>query len=258
MGQSLSILPCAKSNTANMLSIGLVLAIGSLTGTLACENTTLPDGTSCPPDGLHVYVDPEHCSRYWECYNGCLNHVTCQKDYLFDPVHEWCDFPQNVCCGERDCDNRDCNDECDPSDGFDCPEANGFFADPKNCIKYWQCNNDIAVSHTCDKKNGQQLLYRPEDVQCDWESRVECGDRPICDENDENCAPQPVHTTTPASVCNEIPCDHGDGFYPEGSCAQCFCRCVGGAHYETCCAPGLFFNPAVEQCDWPGNINGCN
>merc|ERR1711956_143132 len=95
---------CKVKYTVKMLSIGLVLAIGSLTGTLACENTTLPDGTTCPPTGNHLYVDPDHCSRYWECYNGCLNHITCKNDYLFDPVHGWCDFPTNVCCGERDCD----------------------------------------------------------------------------------------------------------------------------------------------------------
>merc|ERR1719251_682573 len=27
------------------------------------------------------------------------------------------------------------------------------------------------------KKNGEQLLYRPSDVQCDWKERVECDDR---------------------------------------------------------------------------------
>jgi len=243
-----------------MLSIGLVLAFGSITGALACDNTTLPDGTTCPPNGLHTYVDPDHCSKYWECYNGCLNHMTCQNDYLFDPVHGWCDFPQNICCGDRDCDGRNCNDVqggCgNDDDKFDCPEANGFFPDPEYCAKYWQCNNDIATHHTCDKKNGEQLLYRPSDVQCDWKERVECDDRLVCDDNWENCHSN--HITTPRpSVCEGIPCDHGDGFYPEGDCAQCFCRCVGGAHYETCCAPGLAFNPAVEQCDWPANINGC-
>ena len=61
-------------------------------------------------------------------------------------------------------------------------------------------------------------------MQCDWSDRVECGDRPICDINDENCIDQPEHTTKPPSVCEGIPCDHGDGFYPESSCAQCFCR----------------------------------
>merc|ERR1719219_3349425 len=106
------------------------------------------------------------------------------------------------------------------------------------------------------KKNGKQLLYRPSDIQCDWAERVECDDRQVCDDNWENCHSNHIATAKP-SICEGIPCDHGDGFYPEGDCAQCFCRCVGGAHYETCCAPGLAFNPAVEQCDWPANINGC-
>ena len=104
--------------------------------------------------------------------------------------------------------------------------------------------------------NGIQLLYRPSNVQCDWPERVECGSRPACDENDDNCHDN--HATTPKpTVCEGIPCDHGDGFYPEGDCDQCFCRCVGGAHFETCCSPGLVFNPAKNQCDWTWNVNGC-
>merc|ERR1711997_158144 len=117
--------------TLTMLSLGLALVFGSLGGVLACENATLPDGSYCPPQGLHVYEDPEHCSRYWECYNGCLTHMTCQQNYLFDIAHEWCDFPNNVCCGDRDCDGRDCNDNCGDEAEFDCPEENGFFEDPK-------------------------------------------------------------------------------------------------------------------------------
>ena len=57
-----------------------------------------------------------------------------------------------VCCGERDCDGRSCNDDCgvEPGD-FECPQPNGFFEDPKNCMKYWQCNADIAQHHSCEK-----------------------------------------------------------------------------------------------------------
>ena len=104
--------------------------------------------------------------------------------------------------------------------------------------------------------NGKQLLYRPSNNQCDWPERVECGDRPVCDKNDENCVEHHVTTPTP-TVCDTIPCDHGDGFYPEGNCSQCFCRCVGGAHFETCCDTGLVFNPSTNQCDWSWNVNGC-
>ena len=75
--------------------------------------------------------------------------MLCQADFLYDDVHKWCNYPDQVCCGERDCDGRHCNDNCEGGD-FDCPSPNGFFEDPKNCAKYWQCNNDIAVSHMCD------------------------------------------------------------------------------------------------------------
>ena len=75
--------------------------------------------------------------------------MLCQADFLYDEVHQWCTYPDQVCCGERDCDGRDCNDNCEGGD-FECPSPNGFFEDPKNCAKYWQCNNNIAVSHMCD------------------------------------------------------------------------------------------------------------
>ena len=103
--------------------------------------------------------------------------------------------------------------------------------------------------------NGQQLLYRQSDVQCDWPDRVECGNRPWCDENGENCHENHITTSKP-NPCDEIPCDHGDDFYPEGKCEQCYCRCVSGAHYENCCAPGLVFDPSKNQCNWPAEV-GC-
>ena len=104
--------------------------------------------------------------------------------------------------------------------------------------------------------NGLQLLYRESDNQCDWPDRVECANRPVCDENDANCDENHI-TTKPPTVCDKIPCDHGDGYYPEGPCTQCFCRCVGNVHYENCCAPGLVFNAINNLCDWPYNTNGC-
>ena len=44
-------------------------------------------------------------------------------------------------------------------------------------------------------ENGQQLMYDPNNNWCDWPNRVQCGERPICDEFDENC--QNPHSTTP-------------------------------------------------------------
>ena len=40
-------------------------------------------------------------------------------------------------------------------------------------------------------------MYRPSNIQCDWADRVDCGDRPICDKNDENCHGGPQTTPDP-------------------------------------------------------------
>jgi len=70
---------------------------------------------------------------------------------------------------------------------FTCPDRWGYFADPKNCIKYYVCKEGIPTRMTCQKKNGIQLHYNEDKVWCDWPDKVNCGNRPICDINDENC-----------------------------------------------------------------------
>ena len=48
-------------------------------------------------------------------------------------------------------------------------------------------------------------------MQCDYPDRVDCGDRPVCDDNDENCEEWHLTTTTPkSSPCDGINCDHGE------------------------------------------------
>ena len=55
-------------------------------------------------------------------------------------------------------------------------------------------------------------------MQCDYPDRVDCGDRPVCDDNDENCEEWHLTTTTKkVTPCDGIDCDHGDDFYPEGN-----------------------------------------
>ena len=62
------------------------------------------------------------------------------------------------------------------------------------------------------------LYYRQSNIQCDYPARVDCGDRPVCDNNDENCHDWHITTTTKKpSPCDGIECDHGNDYYPEGN-----------------------------------------
>ena len=73
--------------------------------------------------------------------------MTCQLDYLYDAERGWCNFPEAVYCGDRDCDGRNCNDD-NNNDDFKCDPDNHvehFFPDPNNCAKYYECWNGVAT-----------------------------------------------------------------------------------------------------------------
>ena len=83
---------------------------------------------------------------------------------------------------------------------------------------------------------------------------------PMCQFNDQvtpTSTPAPTTTDTPTHTCDDIPCDHGNGFYPQGDCNKCFCQCHDGYQDEICCAEGLVFDPVGWRCDFPFNVDSC-
>lgn len=233
------------------------LIISTAVADPTCNTTVPPLGIDCPTTtGVSfTYADPDHCSMYWECFNHCSNHLKCSDGMLYDSTHKWCNTASDVYCGDRDCDGLPCKEPPTTNHpwAFICPE-DGYFADPLNCIKYYVCSGGIAEPVTCPKaSNGEQEFYNAEEVYCDYQDRVDCGDRPVCDENDEGCHEV---TTPPPGPCDSITCGP-DGWIPEGDCAKCTCECVSGNPYEICCGNGLFWNPSLNVCDYPGNIAAC-
>merc|ERR1711892_1633643 len=59
-------------------------------------------------------------------------------------------------------------------DGFNCP-GDGLYPDIDNCQCYWNCANHVAF-HTCC---GPGTVYDPINMDCDFPSHVDCGDRPM-------------------------------------------------------------------------------
>ena len=73
-----------------------------------------------------------------------------------------------------------------------------------------------------------QLHWLQAKTWCDYPSNVDCGDRPICDENDENCVGGPDATDSPGGgggSCSEFESEcQGNEIVDEGECEQCFCQ----------------------------------
>ena len=121
----------------------------------------------------------------------------------------------------------------------------------------------------------QQLRYDPDRVWCNWSDLVDCGNRPICDEYDMNCqgydpeddttpsseddtTPRPEDDTTPIPIdCTRFgSCKEGE-FIAKAPCNPDYCMCAGGIYNEMPCPEGLVFNPQLDVCDWPDNVEGC-
>lgn len=92
----------ALSNPVLLLSVSIFLfgclPALCLSQRAQCEET-LPWGEKCPTDAPNTaitYPDEDHCSRYWECYNGCAQNLKCGQNYLYDAAHGWCNYPQDV------------------------------------------------------------------------------------------------------------------------------------------------------------------
>ena len=88
-----------------MMMLKVLLPLLSVVGMTRAQCDLLPDGTSC--DGLDSkqFADPDDCSSYFECQNGCAVNLKCERDFLFDTVHSYCSYPLGVDCGARPCVN---------------------------------------------------------------------------------------------------------------------------------------------------------
>jgi len=85
------------------------------------KNCADPGPTDSPIDCGHPldcsskddgwYADPYSCKKYWHCTAGVGQHMICEKNYMFDPGHVWCDTPDRVNCGNRPPCNE-CDDDC--------------------------------------------------------------------------------------------------------------------------------------------------
>jgi hypothetical protein len=248
----------------SLFALGLVLPSQALE---QCMDT-LPDGTKCGADEyFENYPDPDACSMYYQCNAGCFSHYQCQEDFRYDAAYKWCTHPFDVDCGDRPCTDpghcyttteRTTTEDCGHI--LDCDAAGvGYWPDPFNCRKYWHClKHGLSTHHICPAGELYDLVYDG----CNWENLVDCGERPICGDCDEDCVtpptPPPTVSPTISPDCGNHTdfCHHtSDGYFPDPFNCRKYWHCLHheGAHYK--CDNEMLFDTVYNGCNFPNLVD---
>jgi len=182
-----------------------------------------PGDFVCPDDG--VFAHEERCEYYWECWAGESVLYHCTLDHLFDRVYMGCNYP-----GQTDCDHRLRPNETTARPSTTTTSApittTGLPTTPRTTS-----SDDPETEQTIPSEGSTTLNPNP------------------------TTTTQPAPTTTP-NPGEEFECPSGDdGDFPDPFDCSKFYTCVGGMPYHNDCPAGLYFNPLIDACDFPANVD---
>ena len=117
---------------------------------------------------------------------------------------------------------------------FQCPEENGLYEAEKCGRVYYSCDQGVATELICAEST---IFYQLTESSgyCDFPYVVEA-----CNDSIDNFA-----------------CPAPNGLFASGECNRDFYNCREGTPYLTACQPGLVFDEAQGNCNYPSELSGC-
>jgi hypothetical protein len=88
-----------SANTAIVIlsSVAFMAFMAAAAAASCLPPSDIPVDLSCPRDNVsRTLSDPNDCSRFYECYNGCISHLSCPQGKLYQEENSWCEFPSKV------------------------------------------------------------------------------------------------------------------------------------------------------------------
>ncbi|XP_069696431.1 protein obstructor-E-like isoform X1 [Periplaneta americana] len=130
------------------------------------------------------------------------------------------------------------------SGAFTCPGKYGQYPDPKQCDKFYECDEGVPREKLCP----DGLMFDPENRKtnkCDQPFNVDCGDR---------------IELQPPKPNQHCPRKNGYFAHPDPAVCHLFYNCIDGEHTEVPCTPGLHFDEYQGTCVWPESSGrtGCS
>jgi hypothetical protein len=124
-----------------------------------------------------------------------------------------------------------------PQEQFQCGQRDGFYPDPVQCDKYWECFGGQATPKLCP--DGLVFFdYNPRHEKCDFPFNVDC-------EGTQRFELQPPQSS--------LHCPRANGFFAVEDIADCtsFYQCHNAEATLTACSEGLVFDEFHGTCAWP-------
>ncbi|XP_035729652.1 uncharacterized protein LOC118444946 isoform X3 [Vespa mandarinia] len=143
----------------------------------------------------------------------------------------------------------------DPQSGVRCPslESTGQFVYPPDCKFFVNCWKGKAFVQPC----APGTLFNPETLECDFPHKVKCYG---IEESDlmrySNAYFLKINAEQGKLQKPQCP-SHVTGLIAHPTNCTKFLQCANGNTFEMDCGPGTVFNPAINVCDWPYNVRGC-
>ncbi|CRK89115.1 CLUMA_CG002669, isoform A, partial [Clunio marinus] len=194
----------------------------------ACSN--LPSGSRIS--------DPHDCQKFYECRNNMRIENTCPPNQSFDIGMSQCRPSNSVTCGTRR------NLRNPTLDNAICiGQVNGRrFGNLLNCRAFIECQANNRVDRECP--NGE--LFDVNLSACLPAHNVRCNNRSLPPLGSEPMSPEDFFPPCPRTGVSYRSHPH--------DCSGYFI-CAEGHLIQHSCAPGIHFNAASLQCDFPSNAN---
>jgi len=253
--------------------MGLPLGLAALLATIALTPAPASAGKfKCPAftkltSDPYIFKDPEQCDKYWTCVKGESRRSLCPDGLVFHPEkpdgEDPCDLKANV---PDKCKSRPNQQRAKPGDAH-CPRQYGVYPSsiPGECDTYYTCTNGKSAPTKC----AEGLHYSDESGICVWardSGRDDC-DAAAEPKRKKKKGGAPVQEKKPDrkpadKLANGFVCPGGPiGVHPalpHPDDCRLYYVCLNGLDpSDAGCPPGKVFNPTIQQCDLPANVNGC-
>ncbi|XP_050423223.1 probable chitinase 10 [Adelges cooleyi] len=247
------------------------------------QSTKRPDQQQRPQSCVEGSYKPskESCQNYYQCKNGRYRRHSCKKGLLWNRSANKCDLSENTNCNTLDSSQQSVQSPMTsekpnrPSTSSQptptttirdttCVEGEQI-ATTSDCISYFLCSRGQYIKELCPPG----LAWNDQAKICDWKQNVNCENRRsdsgnlqrFVDNNGNELSTSGLvkirNLPKPLFVYKQSFSECQDGqFAPHPGDCNKFLQCLWGNFKVNSCPSGLYWNAALNVCDWPYN-SGC-